>query len=219
MEIHLTVGNIWPFYAENRTRLVDEEVLLAYDETYGYSIFLTDQYGHPRFIVENDNVLEAIRDSYSARDTEEVAKSLYVKYLFPIIVGSEDLPEEEPVEEEEPEEEGQPEEEESAQADHSITGEELDDLITEREDEIFSAFLVFLDSLVTEGDSGFVELLEQAELSDTMEKVLQEISWSLDLPIYRPTVFVNNVTGEEGYTDYPYQYEESDEDYDGLPEK
>jgi len=80
--------------------------------------------------------------------------------------------------------------------------------IEDREDYLHYAFIDFLSAVCDCDMSSAYDAGYSSDLDDVFEEILLKLATEHDIPVYRPMFIVEEETGNEVYTEYPY------EDYD-----
>lgn len=185
VNILLAPEDIWAWAQdpESKIRMKSEMILVAESECTGYEIYVSIDSRLVTIYVYEGERLEYNEAVVSAEDCKSTAKRLYAKYLMP----SENKREEQ------------------------VDDLDLYEEICEREDELMLSFLDFLSvvcdcDMVAAFDAGYAEDVREA-LEDILARLAQEHGFL----VYRPTFITDEETGDEMYTEYPYEESE-----DGL---
>lgn len=173
--INLLPGEVWEFYQKNATKLTNEMALIADSGAGGYKVYLTEDDGIPLITVTENGDTVYEEGTISEDDTTRTVSSIYKKYIYI----DEDTP--------------------SDNSDREMFEAE----IFEQEEVIRSAFAEFL-SVVTNFDYQMVLHGFGAEISEMMDSVLLMLTNDYGVSVYRPMFVVNTDTGEEEFTEYPY---------------
>lgn len=178
---------LWKFFTENVFRLKYDQYVAAEDDN-GVTVTLSSSSDYaPILLVEQDGSMIACYVVDDERELGETAQKIYD--LFLSAEDSAQKPEKE--QEEEPE---QPPEEPE-------TEESVEDTLFEREDALMMAFKDFMGVVIEDEESVYDKKLEP-ELSELLDKVLQEIS-DAGFLVYRP-MYITYDDGSEVLTDFPY---------------
>ena len=210
--IHLKPKEVWSFFEENETRLSKEMVAIAENRATEYFVYLTEEGGLPKLYVYKGDV--AIYGDWAASEVDcvETTKDIYTKYLFPIMMYSDDFPlnEEEELFMQEIMEE----------VDAPAPCQEMDDAIYERADELHFATRDFLEILFScEGDleeyCGGEEPRLMEMIEDFLDTICLQFKEKHNISIYRPMWISDEETGEELFVEFPYdELEDELEDVD-----
>ncbi len=202
VKIYIPAADVWSFFENNEKRLSEEMVIIAENAETEYTVYLTEENGYPLFVVcQGDNDAEYDEGAISPKDCEDTAQRCFLRYLYPVTVTSAKYTA--PFDEDD--------------FDEEFTKQELEDAMYEREDELALAMGDFLQVALQEGVDGtdLVDTYGLELVNDVLEHTLQYIAESYELPIYRPTLIVNDL-GEEEYVEYPYNIEEPEDLSDSL---
>lgn len=206
VNIDIPADKVWSFFQDNKERLSEEMVAIAENNETEYVVYLTEENRLPLFIVCNgryDN--EFSEGAVNESDCTETAKRCYARFLFPVTVSNKNaIPHSQFDEADEDEE-----------YEEVLTEQEMEDAIYEREDELQLAMSDFLQVVLREGRDGtdIVGTYGESMVNEILDHVLEFLSDEMCLPIYRPTFLTDDDTGEEVYTEYPYDpYDMYDDD-------
>lgn len=195
VRIHVPADSVWAFAQENRSRLASELVLIAENTDTQYGVYVTIEDGHPLLAVAKGNgKIEYKEPCINEDDCGVVAKKLFVRYLFPVLVTDDKYVSQDDLDE----------------YDEDMVAEmeaDRQDAIYEREDELFLAMTDFLSAVLGEDNSDeIVEMYGAEVVQDLLDDVLKLLS-SSGFSIYRPTFIRDEETGDEIYTEFPYDDE------------
>lgn len=200
VKIHIPADEVWSFFFKNKERCIEEMVEIAANDETEYAVYLTEDEGYPMLSVcHGDDEPEYEEGTISKDDCTETAKRMFVRYLFPVTVTcGKTVFQDSIAKNAEPDEE-----------DDSSEQDRLDE-IYERDDELTLALCDFL-KVVFEEDVDGAELLE----SYTESVILEILDEFLDClaanhcftDIRRPTFITDPETGEEFFTEFPYDPE------------
>lgn len=187
--IHVKPEDVWKFYNRNAERLADEMVSIAENEDTGTNVYLTEDNETPQLIVTNYND-KVVHEEYlvSGRDAEHSTKKIYEKYMVPL-----DPDDEEP-------------------EDEDITRSDMEDEIYQREDEILMAFEDFLEVLLEENRDSLYDGYHDKQFDDLLNKIVRTIAVDAGIRVRRPMFLVDERTGLEVFTEYPYEEYEFEDD-------
>lgn len=178
---------LWKFFTENVFRLKYDQYVAAEDDN-GVTVTLSSSADYdPILLVEQDGYTIACYVVDDERELGETAQKIYDLFL------SADDSAQEPEKEQEEEPEQSPEEPEPEES--------VEDTLFEREDALMMAFKDFMGVVIEDEESVYDKKLEP-ELSELLDKVLQEIS-DAGFLVYRP-MYVTYDDGSEALTDFPY---------------
>lgn len=198
-KIYLPAPRVGDFFQQNRERLKKEMVIVAENTDTKYTVLLTDDCDLPQFLVCREEEPE-YKEWANIASCGDVAFKIYLRYLFPVTVS---------IDAGEGCENGPPPFE-SEDCDEELTRQEMDDLQYEREDELMLALADFLAVVLQEGDGDGTMIIEeygQSFMEDALDSILRSVSSDLLMPVYRPMFIVDEETGVETYTEFPYDTE------------
>lgn len=195
VKIYVPAEDVWLFFQNNITRLKEEMVAIAENQDTKYAVYLTEDKGYPSFSVcKGDSKAEYQEGAISEHDCTETAKRCYVRYLFPVMVTNEN---------------GFPKstfEELDNHDDDGLTEQDKQDNVYIREDELRLAMCDFL-KVALNLDCDPVEIIPEygaALVDDVLDAILEYIGIEHGLEVYRPMFLVDEDTGDEMYSEYPY---------------
>lgn len=194
VQIYIPADDVWSFFQSNIDRLKKEMVVIAENENTKYAVYLTEDKGYPSFAVcKDDEKLEYEEGAISETDCAETAKRCFARYLFPVVVDNPRGISKNTWYEDEEEE--------------VLTERDMQDIIYEREDELQLALCDFL-SVALNLDGDPVELVEDEcgmpLVNEILDHFLEYLGVDQHLEIYRPMFLIDDETGCEIYTGYPY---------------
>lgn len=198
VDVHIPANEVWSFFQKNKDRLTEEMVVIAENTDTEYAVYLTEDYGYPTFFVcKGDLPPEYEEGAINPKDCEQTAKKCYAQYLYPVQVNSEKSFPPFP-----------PEEDDSRLALQRMKDEEY-----EREDELRLALCDFLQIVLIDLEDGvdIESYYGPGIIDEILDYFLEYLGFEQRLPVYRPMFITDDETGEEVYTEYPY-------DMDGLYE-
>lgn len=182
VNILLAPEDIWAWAQdpESEIRMKSEMILVAESECTGYEVYVSIDSRLVTLYVYEGERLEYNEAVVSAEDCKSTAKRLYAKYLMP----SENK-REEPVD------------------DPDLYWE-----IDEREDELMFAFMEFLSVVCDYDITAAFDAGYEMEMRDAFEDILARLAYEHGFFVYRPTFIIDEETGDEMYTEYPYEESE-----------
>lgn len=195
-EIGLKPNQVWDFYNKNVARLSDEMVSIAKNDHTGYEIFLTEEESVPMISVYKDDKLVYEEGAVSEADTEKTVREIYQKYLLPLVAV---------VSKEPKKEEATTEEDGEEVSDEEMTRLDQEDQIYEREDAIYLAFQDFLQVLAEDDYSIKDTFQEDAEVNAIIDHIVEFLAVDHGIRIRRPMFIVDEDTGIEEFSEYPYE--------------
>lgn len=179
--IDVTASEIWDYCLNHQEALSRNQNLMAENPDYGMEVWLTMINGSPELIVECDGSEIYREDILNEKDAKKTADRIYEDYLS--IKAIETLTDD---------------------GDTTVYVEDEEDdeqsLIDEREDEIELSVRDFV-SVVS--DTGCYNI-EDEVIDDLKEHFLEYMYRKWGIGIYRPMYLEDADTGEDYFTEYPY---------------
>ncbi len=202
VKIYVPAGELWDFYVENSERCAEEMVLIAENTETGYAVYMTEEDGNIMFSVcKGEEEPEYEEYATNDDDCETTAKKLFLRYLFPVIIVD-----------------GRtvPQEEDLPDGMQSLSRQDVEDEIYEREDELFMALQDFLAVVLQEKEDGLTvaDFYGDDMVEEVLDHFLAYLAKEMCLEIYRPMFKLDEETGSEIYTQYPYEKDNGEEDID-----
>lgn len=186
----LSPCEIWSYFQKHKQEIEKNEYIIAENEEYGVTVWLTSEEGFPCLIVTADGYQYAEITAVSEKDCEEKAEKIYDDYLTEKFI------------------------EKSEEDEYTYL--EQQDMIYEREAELDEAVILFID-IVLEKDAGLALGIDGEKLDDLYEDVkdhfLEYLARKYEFPIRRPMVLEDDESGEDFFVEYPYEhmvYEDKD---------
>lgn len=183
--IDVEPSEIWEYSLDHEDELLTTQHLMAKNDDYGTEIWLTMVSGSPELIVECDGSEIYREDIFNERDAKKTAERLYDEYLsIKAIETMIDAEDNTVYVEDDPEEE--------------YDDEQM--LINEREEEIDAAVRDLVNIV---SDTGCYNLTDEA-VDNLKEHFLEYMYRKWGISIYRPMYLEDDDTGEDYFTEYPY---------------
>lgn len=183
--IDVESSEIWDYSLEHEDELSKNQHLMAENDDYGMEVWLTMANGSPELIVECDGNEIYREDIFNEKDAKRTADRIYDDYLsFKAIETMTDSEDKTVYIEDESEDE--------------YDDEQM--LIDEREEEIDAAVRDLVNIV---SDTGCYNLTDEA-VDDLKEHFLEYMHRKLGISIYRPMYLEDADTGEDYFTEYPY---------------
>jgi hypothetical protein len=184
-KIDVESSEIWDYSLEHEDELSRNQHLMAENDDYGMEVWLTMANGSPELIVECDGNEIYREDIFNEKDAKRTADRIYDDYLSIKAI------------------ETMTDSEDKTVYTEDESEEEYDDeqmLIDEREEEIDAAVRDFVNIV---SDTGCYNLTDEA-VDDLKEHFLEYMHRKLGISIYRPMYLEDADTGEDYFTEYPY---------------
>lgn len=182
-DIMIDSSELWDYCEENEDTLLTTQHMIAENPDYGMSVWITCESGSPEIIVESDEVEIYREEILNEKDAKRTADRIYEEYLsikaIETVIEAED------------------------NGTVYIDDEDEDNqvLINEREDDLDAAVMEFVNIV---SDTGCYNI-EDEVLDDLKEHFLEYMHKTWGIGIYRPMYLKDVDTGEEYFTEYPYE--------------
>lgn len=188
VKVYVDPHEIWDFFTSSLSRMSKEMVLIAENEETSYAVYLTEDSGYPMLVVaKGDAEPEYSEPCVSEDDCVTVAKKLFKRYLVPVDVCDESILDQET-------------------HDEIIQAE---DVMYERNDELIMAMSDFLSVAVPDVnqslDDDIIDMYGTGFVEEALDHVLQYLTTEHRFRIYRPMMMTDPETGEDVFTEYPYE--------------
>lgn len=183
-DIMIDSSELWDYCEENEDTLLTTQHMIAENPDYGMSVWITCENGSPEIIVESDEVEIYREDILNEKDANRTADRIYEEYLS--IKAIETITEDE--------DDGTVYVDDDEDEDNQV-------LINEREDDLDAAVMEFVNIV---SDTGCYNI-EDEVLDDLKEHFLEYMHKTWGIGIYRPMYLEDVDTGEEYFTEYPYE--------------
>ena len=182
-EIMIDSSELWDYCEENEDTLLTAQHMIAENPDYGMSVWITCESGSPEIIVESDDIEIYREEILNGKDAKRTADRIYEEYLS--IKAIETVTE--------------------AEDDGTVYVDDEDEdnqvLINEREDDLDAAVMEFVNIV---SDTGCYNIKDEV-LDDLKEHFLEYMHKTWGIGIYRPMYLEDVDTGEEYFTEYPYE--------------
>ena len=182
-DIMIDSSELWDYCEENEDTLLTAQHMIAENPDYGMSVWITCESGSPEIIVESDDIEIYREEILNEKDAKRTADRIYEEYLS--IKAIETVTE--------------------AEDDGTVYVDDEDEdnqvLINEREDDLDAAVMEFVNIV---SDTGCYNIKDEV-LDDLKEHFLEYMHKTWGIGIYRPMYLEDVDTGEEYFTEYPYE--------------
>lgn len=183
VKIYIEPQDVWDYAADNLEKLDEVMVCAAANDDTGVSIYVTvDEEDFPVLSVVRDS--EEIYQEYflNPQECERKSEEIYAKYLEEDLAGKV-----------------------IADSFYEDDSEDFEEKQAERENEIDSALIEFIEAIHENGSFD----LSETELEEIKDSFLEILAKDYGLNIYRPMTLVTD-EGEEFTEDYPYEHMDFD---------
>lgn len=194
LKVYVPVEDLWGFYIENSQRCAEEMILIAENTSTKYAVYMTEESSQLMFSVcKGDREPEYEEYAMNDDDCAKTAKKLLLRYLVPFTVtdGRVSIPETLP----------------DVDDDGACPSrQDIEDEIYEREDELDIALKEFLAVVLQLEDADTVlAACEQACIDEILNDFLEYLGNEQGLEVFRPMFVLDEETGCEVYTQFPYE--------------
>ena len=203
VKIYIQEKDVWDFYQDNKARCKEEMITIAENDETQYALFITEDSGDALVCVcKGDEEPEKEEPVFCAADCKETVERFMFRYLLPVSVKTkeEKLPADKAQAASSLKKES-PAEQKSEDERLLFPGEE--DEVYRREDELICAMCDFLGTVLETDMDDVFDSYGCETVTDILDDVLEAISDSYCMNIYRPRVI------DEGdrkvIVDYPYE--------------
>lgn len=195
LKIYVHSNELWGFYTQNKKRCQEEMILIAENTDTEYAVYMTDDDGTLMFSVcKGEKEPEYEEYVLDADDCEASVKKLFVRYLIPFTVIDE----------------------RAALSDSSVyntdddelslSWQDLEDEMYEREDELDLAIKDFLAVVLQEPDGETISTEHGEEfIQEVLHHILEYLTNEHCLQIYRPMFLNDDNTDNKIYSQFPYE--------------
>ena len=205
-KIHLATTQIWNYFWRNYKYFDDNEALIANNSDNGMSLYVTASGYYPQLIVYNADGKPLVWRVVRQAEECNLAAVFLVSHF---IVGNVDK-DEQTTDAETPAKVEEPQVDEEEDEEQKIL-----DKIYEREDELELAMNDLLVKVFCEDSR---EIIEEAYgkgiVKDVLDDFLQYLYDVHGISVYRPTLITDDKTGEEVLAEFPYGWDDAEDDAD-----
>ena len=188
VQILVGILQLWDYFYDNLPDFKDSMVVVAMNEVNHCEICMTDRVGFPKVVVYIDD--KAVDDDFfvEKEDLEYGMRYYFSEYLMNPNAEAEygDVDPKEDVMEVSVED-----------------FEEIQNAIDTREDDLFSAFLTFMDTVCDRDPCVLYDDENSEVLQESFEEILRVLGEDFSWPVHRPNLFEND-KGELDFSLYPY---------------
>lgn len=174
-------NNVWEYFQENTDKLGKFMMVVASNANNNCKIYLTSEDNKPAvFVYVDDKCVEEVVCSDESETSKEVSK-VYYKYLTAKNFND---------------------------AGEYLDENEMDDLKDEidmREEELFIAFMDFLEVVFEHNTDYIYDDGNLDEIQSMLDGTLKSIGVDHGLRIYRPKIITDGKSGEKLFIEYPYE--------------
>lgn len=214
--IHIRPSEAYGYFTENKKRLSEELVEIAFDLETNTSVYMTEEGGKPFLYVYRDDRKIFQSECTTIYETERNLRVIYANYMFGMEVVETQKAEEGKTDDKKAEaEKGDSGKEPNCTTDiNEMSNEEFEDYCSEREDVILAAVTAMIEVL-TEDDSSTEELNKKdgIGIDAVVDHIVEFLAIKAGLTIRRPMTLIDDDSSTVVRTEYPYdEYEFSEEE-------
>ena len=217
--IHIRPAEGWGYFVKNKDRLSEELVEIAANEATNTSVYMTEEEGQPYLYVYRDDKKIFQSACTTIYETDRNLRVVYATYMNDLeVVEDKDDEDDDPAEPEElppdPDDDDAPPVNSDLDA---MSEKEFQDYINEREDVIFAAVSDLISVLTEDSVSALeVDPTDDACIDNIINHIVEYLAIDCGLRIRRPMIVLEDDTGFEVRTEYPYEeYDFSEEELHG----
>lgn len=195
-KIYIPFNEVWDFYTDHKERLKEEYVLIAENPELEREIYLTMEEGkqYPTVNVFHGELPIYTEVMVSEADARRSVREIYTKYLFPV---NSDVDESDDLSERRGEYDSD-----------SMTLQEMEDAVYERDDQLLLGMQDFLEVIFDDAD--LWNLMSLGEVEDLLDDFLTHLA-DIGFLVYRPKIIADDDTGKDVFVSYPYNDEFEEE--------
>lgn len=216
--IHIRPAEGWGYFVKNKARLSEELVEIATNEATNTSVYMTEEDGQPYLYVYRDDKKIFQSACTTIYETDRNLRVVYATYMSDLeVVEDKDDEDDDPAAPEElppdPDDDAPP-----VNSDlDAMSEKEFQDYINEREDVIFAAVSDLISVLTEDSVSALeVDPTDDACIDNIINHIVEYLAIDCGLRIRRPMIVLEDDTGFEVRTEYPYEeFDFSDEELHG----
>lgn len=210
--IHIRPAEGWGYFVRNKTRLSEELVEIASNEATNTSVYMTEENGNPYLYVYRDDKKIFQSECTTIYETERNLRVVFATYITDLeVVGSsnDDEDDSEEAEDNTSVAEADDDDDDTPPANSDIDAmseKEFQSYINEREDVIFNAVSDLI-AVLTEDSVSALEFDPSDDdcVDNIVNHIVEYLAIKCGFRIRRPMTIVEDDTGFEVRTEYPYE--------------
>lgn len=210
--IHIRPAEGWGYFVRNKTRLSEELVEIASNEATNTSVYMTEENGNPYLYVYRDDKKIFQSECTTIYETERNLRVVFATYITDLeVVGSSNNDEDDSEEAEDNTSvaEADDDDDDTPPANSDIDAmseKEFQSYINEREDVIFNAVSDLI-AVLTEDSVSALEFDPSDDdcVDNIVNHIVEYLAIKCGFRIRRPMTIVEDNTGFEVRTEYPYE--------------
>lgn len=210
--IHIRPAEGWGYFVRNKTRLSEELVEIASNEATNTSVYMTEENGNPYLYVYRDDKKIFQSECTTIYETERNLRVVFATYITDLeVVGSsnDDEYDSEEAEDNTSVAEADVDDDDTPPANSDIDAmseKEFQSYIDEREDVIFNAVSDLI-AVLTEDSVSALEFDPSDDdcVDNIVNHIVEYLAIKCGFRIRRPMTIIEDDTGFEVRTEYPYE--------------
>lgn len=210
--IHIRPAEGWGYFVRNKTRLSEELVEIASNEATNTSVYMTEENGNPYLYVYRDDKKIFQSECTNIYETERNLRVVFATYITDLeVVGSSNDDEDDSEEAEDNTSVAEAEDDDDdtppANSDlDAMSEKEFQSYINEREDVIFNAVSDLI-AVLTEDSVSALEFDPSDDdcVDNIVNHIVEYLAIKCGFRIRRPMTIIEDDTGFEVRTEYPYE--------------
>jgi hypothetical protein len=217
--VHIRPAEGWGYFVKNKSRLSEELVEIASNESTNTSVYMTEENGNPYLYVYRDDKKVFQSECSTIYETDRNLRVVYATYIHDLeVVNSENEDEDDPAKPEEPPPNPDDDDAPPVNSDlDAMSDKEFQSYINEREDVIFNAVSDLI-AVLTEDSVSALEFDPSDDdcVDNIVNHIVEYLAIKCGFRIRRPMTIIEDETGFEVRTEYPYEeYEFSESELHG----
>ena len=210
--IHIRPAEGWGYFVRNKTRLSEELVEIASNEATNTSVYMTEENGNPYLYVYRDDKKIFQSECTTIYETERNLRVVFATYITDLeVVGSSNYDEDDSEEAEDNTSVAEADDDDDdtppANSDlDAMSEKEFQSYINEREDVIFNAVSDLI-AVLTEDSVSALEFDPSDDdcVDNIVNHIVEYLAIKCGFRIRRPMTIIEDDTGFEVRTEYPYE--------------
>lgn len=210
--IHIRPAEGWGYFVRNKTRLSEELVEIASNEATNTSVYMTEENGNPYLYVYRDDKKIFQSECTTIYETERNLRVVFATYITDLeVVGSsnDDEDDSEEAEDNTSVAEADDDDDDTPPANSDLDAmseKEFQSYINEREDVIFNAVSDLI-AVLTEDSVSALEFDPSDDdcVDNIVNHIVEYLAIKCGFRIRRPMTIIEDDTGFEVRTEYPYE--------------
>lgn len=210
--IHIRPAEGWGYFVRNKTRLSEELVEIASNEATNTSVYMTEENGNPYLYVYRDDKKIFQSECTTIYETERNLRVVFATYITDLeVVGSsnDDEDDSEEAEDNTSVAEADDDDDDTPPANSDLDAmseKEFQSYINEREDVIFNAVSDLIAVLTEDSVSALeFDLSDDDCVDNIVNHIVEYLAIKCGFRIRRPMTIIEDDTGFEIRTEYPYE--------------